>query len=43
MLEAPIFIYNSLYFGPATGEIGEFLTAYILTIIILRHKIYNKK
>lgn len=23
MLEAPIFIYNSLYFGPATGEIGE--------------------
>lgn len=23
MLEAPIFIYNSLNFGPASGELGE--------------------
>lgn len=23
MLEAPIFIYNALHFGPASGEFGE--------------------
>ena len=33
MLEAPIFIYNSLNFGPAAGEIGKQLFLFLFLFI----------